>query len=483
MRVEAAESFIISKLRNELPASLTYHTIDHTQYVLKRALEIAASESVHGHELDLLRTAALFHDAGFIEKYAGHEEVSCLMARGFLPQFEYSDQEVESVCELIMATRMPQAPGSHLAEILCDADLYYLGTDEYGSLAEKLYPEFLDQGFVKNKMEWQRQQVSFLEKHRYFTKTAKEKLSMKQEKNLILLKAKTESPHTLKHHESTLGDIALIIFGVVITAFALKGFLVPNHFFDGGITGISLLIHEAYHFNLAYVIVLANIPFIIMSMLAINKGFAIKTFCCIALLGICLLYPNFPVITDDKLLISIFGGFFLGLGIGLTMRAGCAVDGIEVLALYTLRRSSFTISEIILALNIIIFSLAAFRYGIPVALYSMLTYFTASKTIDYVIEGIEAYTGVTIISGKSEEIKHQLVNTLGRGITVYKGERGYLPGRFDVHDDCDIIFTIITRLELRKLKNTVSSIDPNAFVFASTIKETSGGIIKRRHVH
>jgi uncharacterized membrane-anchored protein YitT (DUF2179 family) len=189
------------------------------------------------------------------------------------------------------------------------------------------------------------------------------------------------------------------------------------------------------------------------------------------------------VITNDKLLISIFGGFFLGVGIGLTMRAGCAVDGIEVLALYTLRRSSFTISEIILGINIIIFSLAATQFGIQTALYSMLTYFTASQTIDYVIEGMNAFTGVTIISGKSELIKFSLVNDLKRGITIYKGERGYLPGKFDVHDDCDIIFTVISRLELRKLKNMVTEIDPNAFVFASTIKETSGGIIRKRHLH
>jgi uncharacterized membrane-anchored protein YitT (DUF2179 family) len=165
------------------------------------------------------------------------------------------------------------------------------------------------------------------------------------------------------------------------------------------------------------------------------------------------------------------------------MRAGCAVDGIEVLALYTWRRTSFTISEIILALNIIIFSIAAVHFGVEVALYSMLTYFTASKTVDYVVEGIEAYTGVTIISGKSEIIKDRLVNELNRGITVYKGERGYLPGKFEVHSDVDIIFTVITRLELRKLKNLVNDVDPNAFVIASTIKEASGGIIKRRHIH
>ncbi len=483
MQVEAAGSFIIDKLTKELPPYLSYHNVGHTKQVLKHCLEIAASEGVSGEDLDILSTAALFHDAGFIEKYIGHEEVSCQYAKQYLPRFDYSEKEIEKICALIMATKVPQSPKDHLAEILCDADLYYLGTDDYGIVAEKLYPEFLKEGIATNKMEWQRQQVAFLASHTYFTETAQEQLFAKQQKNLILLQAKTESPHTLKQHESTISDVLLILLGVIITSFALKGFLVPNKFFDGGITGISLLIHELYHINLAYVIVLANLPFVIISAYAINKGFAIKTFFCIVLLSLCLLYPGFPVITDDKLLISIFGGFFLGLGIGLTMRAGCAVDGIEVLALYTLRRSSFTISEIILGLNIIIFSLAAFEFGIQTALYSMLTYFTASKTIDYVIEGIQAYTGVTIISGKSDEVKHRLVNELGRGITVYKGERGYLPGKFDVHDDCDIIFTIITRLELRKLKNMVTEVDPNAFVFASTIKETSGGIIKRRHVH
>jgi uncharacterized membrane-anchored protein YitT (DUF2179 family) len=182
-------------------------------------------------------------------------------------------------------------------------------------------------------------------------------------------------------------------------------------------------------------------------------------------------------------LISIFGGFFLGVGSGLAMRAGCVTDGIEVLALYTWRRTSFTISEIILGLNIIIFAVAAFQLGIEAALYSVLTYLSASKTIDYVVEGIEEYTGVTIISGHSEEIKSKLVNELGRSITIYKGERGYLPGKFEISYECDIIFTVITRMELRKLKNLVNEIDKKAFVFANTIKEASGGIIKRRVLH
>ena len=187
--------------------------------------------------------------------------------------------------------------------------------------------------------------------------------------------------------------------------------------------------------------------------------------------------------TADKLLISIFGGAFLGIGIGLVMRVGAALDGIEVIALYTLKRTSFTITEIILGINILIFSIAAFQFGIETALYSILTYFTATRCIDYVVEGIQAYTGVTIISSKSEVIKYQLVNKLGRGITVYKGERGFLPGKFEESADCDIIFTVVTRLELRKLKNLVHEVDPKAFVFANTIRETSGGVLKRKNAH
>ena len=270
---------------------------------------------------------------------------------------------------------------------------------------------------------------------------------------------------------------------MVIAGFALKGFLVPNKFFDGGITGVSLLLHEVYKIDLAYVILLCNLPFIIVSYFSVSRRFALKTFGCVLLLALCLRWMPYPMITSDKLLISVFGGIFLGIGMGLTMRIGCALDGIEVLAVYTWKRTSFTITEIILATNIIIFGFAAIRFGTETALYSVLTYLAATKTIDYVVEGIEAYTGVTIISGNSELIKHRLVNEMGKAITVYKGERGFLPGKFEVSNDCDIIFTVVTRLELRRLKNLVYESDPKAFVFASTIKEASGGILKRRHVH
>jgi len=484
MRFEDVRIFLLTKLEDELPRELVYHNINHTREVLASSEELAAKENITGDDLVILKTAALFHDSGFLQVYEGHEEVSCQLATAFLPQFDYTDDQIRKICRLIRATQIPQHPLDKKAEILCDADLYYLGTNEYTENAENLFLEMETAGIIKSRSEWTERQIKFLEEHKYFSPTANDRLSTGQHQNLLSLKSSIEYAHSVTgHNKFYISDLILIIVGVITAAFSLKGFLVPNNFFDGGVTGISLLIHEIYHFNLGIVIVLVNLPFVLMGLYTINRHFAWKTLICIVMLGLCLYYLPYPVITDDKLLVSVFGGFFLGIGIGLTMRAGCAVDGIEVLALYTWRRTSFTVSEIILGLNILIFSVAAFRFGISTALYSILTYFTATKTIDYVVEGIEAYTGVTIISGKSELVKQRLVNELGRGITIYKGERGFLPGKFHVHSDVDIIFTVITRLELRKLKNLVSEIDPQAFVFAHTIKEASGGIMKRRHIH
>lgn len=278
-------------------------------------------------------------------------------------------------------------------------------------------------------------------------------------------------------------DILYCIAGIAFSGFALKSFLVPNHFLDGGVTGMSLLIHEFTEFNLALIILMANIPFIIVGAYQIGHRFAFKTLGCVLGLGLALTFAPYPIITHDKLLISIFGGFFMGLGIGLVMRAGCALDGIEVLAIYTWRRSSFSISEIILGINVVIFLIAALYLGLETALYSMLTYFTASKTMAYVVEGFEEYTGVTIISGNSEQVKERLVMEMGKAITIYKGERGFMKESFEISHECDIVFTVITRLEVRKLKSLVESVDPKAFVFTNTIKEAAGGILKQHHAH
>lgn len=278
-------------------------------------------------------------------------------------------------------------------------------------------------------------------------------------------------------------DTIYTIVGILFCGFALKGFLVPNQYFDGGVTGISLLIHELYHLNIAYIIIIANLPFIIMGAYQVSLNFALKTLAAVIGLGLCLLFIPYPQITSDKLLVSIFGGVFMGIGVGLAIRGGCALDGIEVLALYTGKRISFTISEIILGINIIIFLIAAIKLGLPTALYSILTYYSASRTITFVIEGLEEYTGVTIISGQSAVIKEKLVLSLGRGITVYKGERGFLKGSFESSQPVDIVFTIVTRLEVKRLRNIVNDIDPTAFVFTSIIKEAAGGVLKRRARH
>jgi uncharacterized membrane-anchored protein YitT (DUF2179 family) len=280
-----------------------------------------------------------------------------------------------------------------------------------------------------------------------------------------------------------LSDILYTVAGILFSSFALKSFLVPNNFFDGGVTGISLLVHELYHINIAYVIIIANIPFIIMGGFMINRAYAVKTSLAVIGLGLCLLYMPYREVTQDKLLISIFGGVFMGIGVGLAIRGGCALDGVEVLALYTGKRISFTISEIILGINIIIFLVAAVKLGLPTALYSILTYYAASRTSNFVIEGLEEYTGVTIISGENQKIKEALVMTMSKGITIYKGERGFLKGSFDVSQPVDIIFTVVTRLEVRRLRNLVHDIDPKAFIFTSTIKEAAGGVLKKLARH
>lgn len=486
MRYESVYEFIKGRLQQDLDPFLVYHDIEHTNEVIGACEHIGAQEGITSHEMVLLKTAALFHDTGFIRGNKDHEEFSCELATKYLPEYGYEDEDIATICRAIMATRVPQTPLDQLGKILCDADLSYLGTDTYDEKADRLFRELKHFKLVETEMEWELRQVDFISSHCYFTGTAKKELTEKKLANLADLTNALESvlraPKGNRYMQIA-GDTLLMLVGVIIAGCALKFFMVPNHFFDGGVTGLALLIHELYHINLAIAIVAVNMPLMIASIFVAGRKFALKTFVSVVLLGIVLYLLPDLALTSDKLLISIFGGVFLGIGIGLTMRMGAALDGIEVLALYTLKRTSFTITEIIMGLNILIFAIAAFSFGIETALYSILTYFAATRSIDYIVDGLQAYTGVTIISSKSEMIKYRLVNKLGRGITVYKGERGFLPGKFNISSECDIIFTVITRLELRKLRNLVHELDPKAFIFANTIKEASGGIIKRKHDH
>lgn len=278
------------------------------------------------------------------------------------------------------------------------------------------------------------------------------------------------------------GRAALILLGIMLASFGLKGFLVPNHFIDGGITGISLLTYQLTGVPVSIWLVIFNAPFIILGAKQIGKKFAVSTSIAIVTLAAVIFFIDFPVITNDKLLISIFGGFFLGAGIGLAIRGGCVIDGTEILAVYLNRRSILSMGDIILLINVIIFLAAGFVLGIETALYSILTYLSASKTVDFIIQGIEEYTGVTIVSAKSAQIREAIINNLGRGVTIYKGERGFESSQFK-SKDIDIIFTVVTRLEVSKLKQEVEQIDHKAFIVMSTISDTKGGIIKQRPLH
>lgn len=274
-------------------------------------------------------------------------------------------------------------------------------------------------------------------------------------------------------------DFVFISFGVLSAAFGLKSFLLPNGFLDGGVVGISLLTNVLTGIDLSYLLVLINLPFIVIGYTQVSKFFAIKTLIAIITLALCLSFLHFPMVTNDKLLISFFGGFFLGLGIGLSIRGGSVIDGTEVLAIFTSRKTTLTVGDFILFLNIVIFSVAAYLINIETALYAILTYLVASKTVDFVVHGIEEYTSVLIVSQKSDLIKQAIVNNMGRGVTVLKGKSGF--GKQGHRDtDIDILYSVITRLELQKLKTEIAKIDEDAFVVENSVNDIKGGMIKKR---
>ncbi|HEY0731528.1 MAG TPA: YitT family protein [Chitinophagaceae bacterium] len=271
-------------------------------------------------------------------------------------------------------------------------------------------------------------------------------------------------------------DIFQIAVGVISAAFGLKSFIIPNGFVDGGAMGISLLTNHETNFSLSLLIVLVNIPFLVLGLKQISTRFSLKSIAAIIALSIAVALLPFPAITDDKLLVAVFGGFFLGLGIGMTIRGGGVIDGTEVLAIYMNRKTGISVGDFILIFNICLFSIAAYLLTTEVALYSILTYLAASKTVDFILEGIEEFTGVTIISVKSSQIAEMIQSKLGRGMTIYAGRKGF--GKRGDNTPTDIIFTVITRLEVNRLTTEVEKIDRSAFIVMQSIKDTRGGMVK-----
>lgn len=273
-------------------------------------------------------------------------------------------------------------------------------------------------------------------------------------------------------------DFILITAGIFSAAFGFKGFLLTNNFIDGGATGISLLISALTSIPLYVLIICVNIPFVLLGFKIIGKQFAIKTMLAITGLALVVAVVPFPDVTKDNILVAVFGGFFLGAGIGLSVRGGAVIDGTEVLAIFLSRKLGTTIGDIIIFINVIIFLTAAYFLSVEIALYSMVTYFAASKTLDFIIEGIEEYTGVTIVSEHFDELRSMITEYLKHGVTIYKGERGY--GKHGETKNIKIIYTVVTRLELNKLRTEIEKIDSDAFIIMSSIRDTRGGMVKKR---
>jgi uncharacterized membrane-anchored protein YitT (DUF2179 family) len=277
--------------------------------------------------------------------------------------------------------------------------------------------------------------------------------------------------------------LVLIVAGIFSAAFGLKGFLLSSRFIDGGVTGISMLLSDVLHLPLSILILIINLPFIAIGYRHIGRSFAIKSVLSIAGLSLCLAFVKFPDVTPDKLLTAVFGGFFIGAGIGLAIRGGAVLDGTEIAALLVSRMSSLlNVGDVILILNIFIFLTAAFFLGVDSALYSILTYAAASRTIDFLLHGIEEYTAITIISTKSQEIKNALINQLHRGVTVYKSPGG-LGSSGLAENEREILYCVVTRLEIGSIKNAVVEIDNSAFITTHALSDVHGGLVKRPMYH
>ncbi|MRT16409.1 YitT family protein [Vitellibacter sp. q18] len=276
-----------------------------------------------------------------------------------------------------------------------------------------------------------------------------------------------------------LADLFYLLLGVVSASFGLRGFLMPNSFIDGGVTGISLMVNELAAISFPLLLVCFNLPFLALAYFSIGKRFAVKSVLGIVLLAVAVAVVPYPTIADDKILVAAFGGLFLGLGIGLAIRGGAIIDGTEVLAIYISRKTSLTVGNVIMVFNVIIFLTAAYFLSTEIALYAILTYFAASKTVDFVIDGIEEFMGITIISERSEEIRLAIIEKMGRGCTIFKAENGFTKNG-QTRRPVDVVYTVITRLEMSKLKTEIDKIDNQAFIIMTSVKDAKGGMIKKK---
>lgn len=272
--------------------------------------------------------------------------------------------------------------------------------------------------------------------------------------------------------------IIMVSLGAIIMALSLELFLVPNHIMDGGIVGISIITSHLLNFPLGIFNFILNLPFIFLGYKQIGKTFALSTGLGITVLSLAtLLLHNIHPFTEDTLLATVFGGMILGVGVGIVIRYGGSLDGTEILAILFNRKTPFSVGEIIMLFNVLIFTVAGFVFNWEQTMYSIIAYYIAYKMIDIVIQGLEESKSVYIISEDIDEIGQAIMDRLVRGVTFLHGEGAY------TGTDKKVIFTVITRLEESKLKSIVAEIDDNAFLAIGNIAEVKGGRFKKRDIH
>ncbi len=275
-----------------------------------------------------------------------------------------------------------------------------------------------------------------------------------------------------------LANALFIILGILSAGMGIHGFLISSHFIDGGVTGISMLVANVLGIPLPILVLAINLPFIGLGYRQIGRTFAIRSALAISGLSVCLATVHYPDVTPDKLLTAVFGGFFIGAGMGLAMRGGAVLDGTDIAALLISKKSHlFRVGDVILFLNILIFLTAEFFLGVEPALYSILTYLSATKTLDFLLHGLEEYTAITIVSERSAAIREALTVGLGRGVTVYKG-RGGMSGA-----DQEILLCVVTRLEIGKVLNIAQDLDDSSFITIHPLAEVKGGVLKKTAHH
>lgn len=268
-----------------------------------------------------------------------------------------------------------------------------------------------------------------------------------------------------------------IFTGIILASIGLKAFLLPNGFLDGGVTGISILVSQVTDIEVSYILLIISVPFLFIAWKNLTKKIVIKSFLSISALAIFIHFENFSALTDDKLLIAIFGGLFLGAGIGITIKNGAVLDGSEILGIYLHDRFGISIGKIILLFNIILFAVTALLISIEVSMYSTLTFLVTSKVIDFMIQGFENYVGLMIVSKKYNEIESELIKKINIGITVYKSTKGY--GSSGLKEQSEVIHTVINRIDINRTYNLIEEIDDKAFIIEFDVNNVKGGILKK----